>query len=71
MGVHRNMDYDKFPKQGDFLNKRCRVCFNYNTSKIVKGIIVRDDIEEPLITIIRLDDGRYVLATECQYSLEG
>jgi hypothetical protein len=32
------------------------------------GTIVRDDNEPPWRTIIRLDDGRVVLASECQYS---
>jgi len=35
-----------WPKQGDFLGKRCRVCFHYDTSVCVMGTIVRDDREE-------------------------
>jgi len=60
MGVHRNIDYYRFPEQGSWLNKRCRVFFNYNVEQAIEGIIVRDDIEEPGITIIRLDDGSSV-----------
>jgi hypothetical protein len=71
MGCVKTIDYDKFPKQnkeGDFsVGSKVRVCFHYDTSKICMGTIVRDDLEEPCITIIRLDDGRYVLSTECQY----
>ncbi len=37
--------------------------------KLFYGVIVRDDKEEPGEKIIKLDDGRYVLATECQYSI--
>ena len=70
MGSHKNIDDVKFPKQGFFLHKKVRVCFNYDTSKIVKGLVVRDDAEEPGHMIIALDDGRHVLATECMYSLE-
>jgi hypothetical protein len=28
---------------------------------------VRDDISKPFVGIIRLDDGRHVLMTECQF----
>lgn len=67
MGTHPNVSYDKFPKQGRHFHKRCQVCFNYDTSKYVTGTIVRDDIEEPGLTIIHLDNGNLILATECQY----
>jgi hypothetical protein len=45
------------------------VCFQYDTSRTCNGTIVRDDLEDPWQMIIRLDDGRHVLATECQYQL--
>jgi hypothetical protein len=32
------------------------------------GTIIRDDMEEPFRTIISLDDGRVILATECMHS---
>jgi hypothetical protein len=70
MGVHQNVNYDKFPKQGEWLNKKAKVCFNYDSSKTVSGVIVRDDMEEPFITLIQLDDGRIIRSTECQYSIE-
>jgi hypothetical protein len=68
MGCTNGISYEAFPKQGSFLNRRVEVCFNYNTGRIILGKIVRDDIEEPFMTIIKLDDGRYLRATECQYS---
>jgi hypothetical protein len=72
MGNHPNISKDKFPKQGQYLNKRVRVAFNYNTDPdaLVYGTIVRDDIEEPYLTIIELDgsDERYILDTECQWT---
>jgi tRNA A37 threonylcarbamoyladenosine synthetase subunit TsaC/SUA5/YrdC len=48
--------------------------FNYDTTNIVFGTIIRDDTEcssegNKLVTIIKLDDGRVVLDTECQYGL--
>lgn len=69
MGSHQNIDYDKFPKQGHHLGRRVKVCFNYDTSKLISGTIVRDDMEEPYRLVIKLDDGRYVLSIECMYSL--
>lgn len=68
MGVRSNIAIDKFPKQGNWLDKRTSVCFHYDTSKQIMGTIVRDDSEDPFVGIVRLDDGRYVLLTECQHS---
>ena len=68
MGIVNNIDYDNFPKQGDHLNKKVEVYFKYDTSKALNGIIVRDDMEEPFEIIIKLDNGRYLRASECQYS---
>lgn len=44
------------------------MCFNYDASRSVMGTIVRDDHEAPWVTIIALDTGRVVLATECMHS---
>jgi hypothetical protein len=44
------------------------VCFNFDTSCTVRGTVVRDDAEEPGRMIIQLENGWFVLATECQYS---
>ena len=75
MGSHVNIDIDKFPKQpepGGFLpiGTRVLVCFHYDASKTIGGTVVRNDTEEPGVMIFRLDDDRYVLATECMYSLK-
>lgn len=74
MGCVKNISFDRFPKQADEnykypqLGKRVKVCYHYDTSKFHLGTIVRDDIEEPYETIIQLDNGRFLRATECQYS---
>lgn len=68
MGVVKNVGVDTFPKQGQWLGLRTRVCFKYDTSNTILGTIVREDAEEPGVLIIALDDGRYVLSTECQYA---
>lgn len=69
MGIHANIGIDKFPKQGAYLGKSVKVCFNYDLSKEIEGIIIRDDLEDPGLTIIALQDNRIVMSTECQYSL--
>ena len=68
MGIEKNVGFDEFPKQGSHLGKQVEVCFNYDTSKTLAGKIVRDDADEPYRTIIELENGKYVLATECTYS---
>lgn len=69
MGVHANIDYDKFPRQSDWIGKRCEVCFNYDADRRLDAECVRDDREAPHLTIFKLADGRYVTATECQYTM--
>lgn len=68
MGVVTGIDHESFPKQGSYLGRTVRVCFNYDTTHVLRGAVVRDDAEEPGRLIIRLDDGRHVLATECMWS---
>ena len=76
MGCIDAITYDKFPKQKDEnykypefkVGSRVEVCYHFDTSKYHYGTIVRDDLEEPFETIIKLDNGRYLRAVECQYS---
>lgn len=70
MGVVQNISATSFPKQGEWLGRRTRVCFHYDTAQQLMGTIVRDDSESPYLTIISLDNGRVVLATECMHSPE-
>ena len=67
MGVHQNIGYDYFPKQGSDLGKRVKVCFNYESDKTIYGKCIRDDIEEPYLMLFQLEDGRVVRSSECQY----
>ncbi len=69
MGCVKTITHDTMPRQGSWLNKRVDVCFHFDTGHRLPGVIVRDDDEDPMVTIIRLDNGRLLLATECQYSL--
>ena len=76
MGCIDTITYDKFPKQKDEnyiyprfkVGSRVKVCYHYDTLKYHYGTIVRDDLEEPFETIIKLDNGRYLRAVECQFS---
>lgn len=71
MGVHVNIGIDRFPTQGDLVGHRAQVCFHYDTSQRIGGTFKRDDTEDPFLTVIELDDGRVILGSECQYSIEG
>lgn len=67
MGCHETIAVDRFPAQSKYVGARVKVYFHYGAARSTAGTIVRDDTEQPLRTIIRLDDGRFVLGTECQY----
>ena len=69
MGTSGTVGFNRFPKQGRLKDRLVRVCFDYDTTQTIDGIVIRDDTEEPGILIIQLTDGRVVLATECQYTL--
>lgn len=70
MGVVQGISFDSFPRHGGYLGRRVRVCFHYDTRRTIGGVCIRDDAEAPGLTIFRLDNGRVVLATECQYQPE-
>ena len=67
MGVVPTITYSTYPKQGKLLGVSLTICFHYDTSKVIKGVCIRDDIEAPYVTIFKLEDERVILATECQY----
>ncbi len=69
MGVSQHVGFDRFPEQGSHLGKRVEVCFDYDTSRSIGGRCIRDDMGGDHRTVFLLDDGRVVLATECQYSV--
>lgn len=71
MGVEKNVSLTEFPKQyEDQVNQKVQVYFNYDTSQGILGTMVRSDAEDPYRGIIKLDDGRYILTTECQYTFQ-
>ena len=68
MGVVNGVGFSEFPTQGPLLGQRVEVCFRFDTANRVGGVCVRDDYAEPFVAIFRLEDGRHVLASECQYT---
>lgn len=68
MGYHPFIDHNNFPAQHENVGKLVSVTFNYDTTRLIDGKIVREDLASPYVMIIQLVDGRYVLSTECQYS---
>ena len=69
MGISPHINADTYPEQGTFVGRRVKVCYEYDTSRMVEGVILRDDKTEPGLLIIHTDDGRALLGTECMYSL--
>jgi transcriptional regulator with XRE-family HTH domain len=68
MGSVSTITATTFPKQSKYLFRRCTVSFHYDFDHGIPGVIVRDDKEEPYRTIIQIGEGRFILASECQYS---
>jgi hypothetical protein len=68
MGEHPGISATGWPRQSERLGDHVKVCFHYNTAAPVDGRVVRDDLDDPWVTIIRLYDGRHVLSTECQWT---
>lgn len=69
MGCIKTINANKYPKQGKYLGMGVQVCFHYDTSYFFLGRIIRDDDEMPYETIIQLENGWIVRATECQYGI--
>lgn len=69
MGYVDSIDVNKFPKQSEMVGNKVIVCFHYNLDMRLRGKLLRDDMEAPFVTIIKLEDGRYVLGTECMWSI--
>ena len=62
-----NVDFYNYPKQGEFCGMRVRVCFGFESEKLIEGFCLRNDAEQPFMTLIRLSDGRIVTGDECHY----
>jgi len=56
-----------WPAQGVLLDAAVAVIFHGDTDTEYLGTVVRYDITEPHLTLIKLDNGKHVLGTECQF----
>lgn len=70
MGRCKNITHEKFPQQTENAGRKVMVCFHHDTNHTMGGTIVRDDAEEPFRTIIQLDNGNFVLGTECMFTFD-
>lgn len=69
MGCVKNISADSYPAQGEFLGRDVEVCFDYDVSCVIKGKVIREDVEEPGLMLIQLENGWVIRSTECQYRL--
>lgn len=59
---------DAYPEQFDSVGARVLAAFDYDVANPLPATVLRDDAEEPFRTVLRLDDGRIVMGSECQWS---
>jgi hypothetical protein len=62
-----NTKLAEFPPQTVRVGEKAELCLNYRSDQVMSATIVRDDAAAPWVTILRTDDGRHFLASECQY----
>ena len=69
--LYENVTSSRFPEQCEGrLNRKVFAMFHDNLMARVEGRLVRCDTEMPFVTIIRLNDGRHILDTECIFEYE-
>jgi hypothetical protein len=71
MGCVEAITADDFPRQDPNVGGRVTVCFHYDFTRKFSGVLVPNDHEAPFCGIIALDDGRYVLVDEGQWTPDG
>lgn len=54
------------PQQSGLVGSRARVMFGGERPELL-GTVVRNDADGKLVTVIRLDDGRHILGSECEF----
>lgn len=69
MGCVTTITADRKPRQGNLVGAMVNVCFHYDSSRLVRGTIIRHDEELPGEMLIELEDGFVIRAVECQHSL--
>jgi len=69
--LYENVTSSRFPQQCEArLKRKVWVYFHDNLIKRIAGKLVRCDEEMPYVTIILLEDGRYVLDSECLFEYD-
>ena len=69
--LYENVTSSRFPKQCEArLNRKVFALFHDDLMLRVPGTLVRCDEEMPYVTILKLDDGRFILDTECIFEYE-
>jgi len=61
----KKIEGKNFPAQGTLLGKTIEVNFKDDILNYIKGVCVRDDIVQPFRTIFHLENGMFILSTEC------
>jgi hypothetical protein len=60
-----------YPKQAKSLGARCKVRFKHDRSTEYEAEFIRRDVEKPLITLIKLSDGRiYSDTDDIEFSID-
>ena len=70
MAYHAAINATDFPLQDRaWLNKRVVTIMQFDSKRPRLGNVVRADAESPWLTLIQLDDGRFVTHLECSFKL--
>ena len=64
----RTIIISQLPDQSEYVGQPVTVTLKRNPSVAVDGIIVRDDLEQPCMTVIQLTSGEIVDADDCFWS---
>jgi len=70
MSFQENISATGFATQDTtILNKRVVTILQFDSKKPRLGVVVRADKQSPFLTIIKLDDDRYITNHECSFKL--
>jgi hypothetical protein len=70
MSFHENISATNFSNQDEtLLYKRVVTLLQFDSQTPRLGNVVRADKESPFLTIIKLDDDRYITNHECSFKL--
>lgn len=70
MSFQENISATDFSTQDEtLLNKRVVTILQFDSKKPRLGVVVRADTQSPFLTIIKLDDERYITHHECSFKL--